>query len=108
MTVGELAAKLNLKTFNESDFDREITCGYCGDLLSWVMGRAKEGCVWFTVMNNINIAAVALLADAACIVIAEGSIPDEAVKKAAEDNDINILTSDLPVYELAVECSKLI
>ena len=47
MTVGELAAKLNLKTFNESDFDREITCGYCGDLLSWVMGRAKEGCVWF-------------------------------------------------------------
>ena len=103
MTVGELAEKLNLETFNEADFSREVTCGYCGDLLSWVMGRAKADCVWLTVMNNLNIAAVALLADAACVVIAEGSQPDESVKKAAEDNDINILKSDLPV-----ECSNLI
>ena len=40
MTIKDLVEKLELKILVEGDQDREITGGYCGDLLSWVMGRA--------------------------------------------------------------------
>ena len=43
MTVKELCEKLELKILVEGNLDREITGGYCGDLLSWVMGRAQGG-----------------------------------------------------------------
>ena len=38
--------------------DREITGVYIGDLLSWVMGRAKSGDAWLTIMSNINMKSV--------------------------------------------------
>ena len=43
MNVKELVEKLNLNVLVEGDMDREIKGGYCGDLLSWVMGRAESG-----------------------------------------------------------------
>lgn len=61
-----------------------MTGGYCGDLLSWVMGRAQEGDAWFTVMGNVNAVAVAVLADTACLVLAEDSpLDDDARQRAA-------------------------
>ena len=66
--------------------EREITGGFCGDLLSWVMGRAEEGQVWFTVMANINVVAVATLADFAAVVFCHGVRPQpEIVQKATEE-----------------------
>ena len=58
MTVKELAAKLNLTYLcNEDVADvKEINGCYCGDLLSWVMGRAQADNAWITIMSNINIA----------------------------------------------------
>mgnify|MGYP007070152685 CR=1 FL=1 len=38
MTVKELSDALELKVFYMEEEDREIEGGYCGDLLSWVMG----------------------------------------------------------------------
>ena len=46
MTVKDICEKLNLKILVEGDLDREIKSGYCGDLLSWVMGRAQSGDCW--------------------------------------------------------------
>ena len=39
MTVEQLAENLRLQTLVAGDGSREVTGGYCGDLLSWVMGR---------------------------------------------------------------------
>jgi len=40
MTVQELAEKLSLKILaGRESLDREVTGGYTGDLLSWVMSR---------------------------------------------------------------------
>lgn len=108
MNVKEFIEKYELEVFCEGDLEREITGGYCGDLLSWVMGRAKEGDAWMTVMNNINIVAVACLADVACIVVTENSQPDEAVKEAAEKNEITILKTERTTYEMAVLCSEIL
>ena len=62
MNIKEAVEKLNLNILVEGDMEREITDCYIGDLLSWVMGRAKEDSIWLTVMGNINAIAVATLA----------------------------------------------
>lgn len=108
MTVGKIAEALSLKAYSLTDESREITGAYIGDLLSWVMGRAKSGDAWITIMSNVNIAAVAALADTACIILAEGVTLDESVVEVARNKGINILGSEEPAYEIAVKLSQLI
>ena len=59
MTVKQLAEKYSFEVLSMPDPDKEIKGGYCGDLLSWVMGRAEASNVWLTIMTNMNIAAAA-------------------------------------------------
>ena len=108
MTVREFAEKIGLQTAVEADLDREITGGYCGDLLSWVMSRAQSGDCWFTVMGNINAVAVSVLADCACIVLCENAPLDDAAKQKAQQQDVNILLSEQNSYTLSAALSKLL
>ena len=108
MTVEELAKKTGLATVTLPDKDREISGAYVGDLLSWVMGRASSDNAWITIMSNINVIAVATLADVGCIIFSEGVIPDEELVKVAEAKGINLLTSSLPSYETALKISEFV
>ena len=108
MTVNELANKAGLKPVLVPDGDREVCGAYCGDLLSWVMGRAQSDNVWITIMSNLNVIAVASLSDVSCVLLAEGVELSEDAKKAAEEKDINILVSEKSTYELAVLLGSLI
>ena len=108
MKVSELKNALGLEILSLPKPDREINGAYAGDLLSWVMGRAEEDCAWATIMTNVNVVAVASLVDVACAVICENSeIGDDVVKTAAEKG-VNMLRTELPIYEFCVELSKLI
>ena len=100
MTVAELTKELALSTFVMDDDAREVTGGYTGDLLSWVMGRAQADEAWVTIMSNNNIVAVASLTDVACVILAEGVCPDEGVSETAKQRGVNILGSALSAYEL--------
>ena len=102
MTVQNLATLNGFTALNLPDPDREITGAYAGDLLSWVMGRAKEGDAWITIMSNINVAAVASLADVACVVFSEGVDPDGQLLAAAKAKGINLIKSECPTFETAV------
>ena len=75
MTVQELTGALSLTVYHLEAPDRPVTSGYAGDLLSWVLGRAERDCAWLTIMSNQNVAAVALMAEAACVVLTEGGGP---------------------------------
>ncbi len=101
MTVGGFAEKYGLKLVVPAEPEREITGGYVGDLLSWVMGRASAGDAWITIMSNINIAAVAALTDVACVVLAEGVEADEKVLAVCEDKGINLLYSQRTSFEIS-------
>lgn len=101
MTVEQLSEKYVFDPVVMADGTREITGGYTGDLLSWVMGRAHSGDVWITIMSNINIAAVAALTDAACILLAEGVLLDDNVRSVAQDKGINVLSSKKSAFELS-------
>ena len=108
MTVGELAKKLSLEPQAVFEEERKITGVYIGDLLSWVMGRAESGDAWITIMSNINVVAVATLADVACVILAEGVTLSEDVRATAAQKGVNIYSSPQKAYELAVALAELL
>lgn len=103
LTVEKLAEELGLAVMELPEGGREITGGYAGDLLSWVMGRAQPGDAWVTIMSNMNVSAVAQLTDVACVVFAEGVVPDKEAVTKAELHGINLLGSSKGVFELCAE-----
>lgn len=109
MKLSELIKELNLTVLTAENYtDRKIGGCYIGDLLSWVMGRAKQNDVWITIMNNINIVAVASLADCACVLLCEGVSADGDVIGKADEEGIVILKSEKTAYELAAAISGVI
>ncbi len=108
MTVKQLALHQGFTTVSLPDPDREIKNVYIGDLLSWVMGKAQEDDAWITIMSNINVVAVASLADTACVILAENVILDDATIKAAEEKGINIISSPQSAYQIAKFLSTVI
>ncbi len=107
MTVKELSENIGLDILCGNP-DREFTGVYTGDLLSWVMSRLTEDKIWITIMSNLNVIAVASLADAACVILAEGVLPDPEALEAAKSKDVTLLSSKLDAYSLCVKISKLI
>ena len=108
MTVNELSGNPDFSAVFIADGDREITGGYAGDLLSWVMGRASEGDAWVTIMSNVNIVAVCTLADPACIVLSEGVKPDEETLRRAKEQEVNIISTTLDTFEACVRIAALL
>lgn len=101
MTVSALISSLALQVFHLADGERSITGGYCGDLLSWVMGRAPEGTVWMTIMSNGNVAAVASLSDVACVLLTEGVSPDPDLLEKARGHGVTVLGCSAGTYAAA-------
>ncbi len=108
MTVKELSKKLNLKEINCADANFELNTVYAGDLLSWVMGRAKSGNVWVTIMSNINVIAVASLCDVSTVILSEGVTLDADALERAKSQNINIFSTDKTTYEICAEISKIL
>lgn len=100
MTAQALCEKYVFKVLSMPEPEKNVQGGYVGDLLSWVMGRAKEENVWITIMSNINVAAVASLADVGLVLFAEGVIPDDSVIKTAESKGVNMASVELPAFEI--------
>jgi len=109
LTVAELAEKLNLKFIAGTVGSTNVIEGaYVGDLLSWVMGRAKESDAWITIQGHENIIAVAALAAVSCVVVCESAELYGRTAEKAEREGIPLLTSELPAYELAVKLHEIL
>lgn len=104
MTVKELIEKTGFRVIHEGEAAAEATVekAYCCDLLSVAMSRVPEGAAWVTVMSNLNTLAVASLTEAACVIIAEGAAVDENVAAKAKEQDITLLSTELPVFDAAL------
>ena len=108
MLVKDLLNKENFKPLAVCDPDREINGVYIGDLLSWVMGRASADQAWITIMSNVNVLAVASLTDVACVILADGSVPEAQVIERAQAQDVNLFVSQHPSYEVCAALGKRI
>lgn len=103
MTVNDLAQalSLNILSGDAEALTRPVEGGYCGDLLSWVMGRAPQDGAWITIMSNLNVAAVASLADISCVILAEGVSPDAPLLERATGENIVLLQSGEAAFDIA-------
>ena len=103
MKVQDLINQPGFQVQNQGEnLQREIFTPYCCDLLSIAMGKMPADSAWVTVMGNINTLAVATLADAACIVLAEGSRLDEPALNKAKEQGITVLATELPIFDAAL------
>ena len=107
MQLKEVIQKMDLEILNKADFKAEVKGCYIGDLLSNVMAQAQAGDIWITIQGHQNIIAVALLADAAAVIVAESAEVDEKAIKRAAEKEVNLLRSKLSAYKLAQEFTKI-
>ncbi|MGD8500135.1 MAG: DRTGG domain-containing protein [Phycisphaerales bacterium] len=101
MKLKELIQKLNLSVRSaKGNLDREVTGGYASDLLSDVLAHGEEGNLWITLQIHQNIVAVASMKNLAGIVLVNGREPEQETIEKAEAEDIAIMVTDLPTFEL--------
>lgn len=102
-----LAKELELTVYN-SGKSREVTHGYSGDFLSWVLAKVDRDCVWLTVMNNVNVAAVATLKEVSCVVLTDSVKPDAMLLKKASEAGLMLCGSDKNSFSLANDIGRLL
>ncbi|RLC52291.1 MAG: hypothetical protein DRZ79_01415 [Candidatus Cloacimonadota bacterium] len=83
-----------------------VNDGYVSDLLSDVMGNAKAGQVWITIMRHLNVIAVASLTNLSAIVFAKNMIPEPTVISKANEEGICLISSPLSAFVLAGKLYK--
>ncbi|MCR4419297.1 MAG: DRTGG domain-containing protein [Clostridia bacterium] len=102
MTVAEIAQALGLRLLaGAGGLDREVRYGYASDLLSDVVARAPKGCLWLTLQTHENVVAVALLVDAAGVVITGGREPGANICSRAEAEGLPLFASPASTFELS-------
>lgn len=108
MTVQELVDRMELTPVALPHPETEVLSGFVGDMPSWVMGNASEGCAWVTILNNRNIAAVAVLLEMACVIVTTGVVISEEVAAVAMEQDVNILSTDLSSFDTVARMAELL
>jgi predicted transcriptional regulator len=102
MTLREIVRKLDLTVVSESSgMDAGVPRGYASDLLSDVIANALKDDVWVTIQVHPNIIAVAVLKEIAGIIVAGGRKLQQDTVEAARKQNVALMASDLPVFEIA-------
>lgn len=108
MLVSELVEALGLEVLaGQQGLNTEMKGVYVCDLLSWVMSKLEKGNCWITIQTHINIVAVALLGEAACILIPENAKVDDNTIEKANEEQIPLLRSPLNAYQLIKKIGEL-
>lgn len=108
MTVAEIVKELDLRVYAGENLKEKAAKGcYIGDLLSLAMSKVEINNIWITIQTNVNIVAVASLTEAACIIIADGCVPDEKTIEKAKEQDIVILGGEISAYNAAVKLAGM-
>lgn len=107
MTLADFEKELNLKRLTQ-EVSGEVEGCYACDLLSWVMSHGSPKDAWITVMNNINVIAVAVLIEVGCVIMPEGITAAEDVIERANKEGVTIYSSEMSTYELCWRINKLL
>lgn len=101
MKLQEIIDSLSLRVETPTaDLSHEVTGAYVSDMLSDVMGNSKEGYLWITLQVHLNIIAVASLKGLAGIILVNSRVPAEDTLKKAVAENIPIMSTPLPSFEL--------
>jgi predicted transcriptional regulator len=109
MRITEIKEKLDLIVLSgHNGLSEEITGGYVSDLLSDVMGNAKEGQIWITLQTHQNIIAVASLKDLAAVIIVKGAQPEADTIEKSNAENIPVLSTELDTFNIAGRLYELL
>lgn len=109
MKITDIIEKLDLKVLAGRDgLSAQITGGYVSDLLSDVMGNAREGQVWITLQTHQNIIAVASLKDLAAIIIVKGASPESETIEKSNIENVPVLSTTLDTFTIAGRLFELL
>ena len=109
MKIEDLVQALQLEVKCGKDYlNREVTGGYTGDLLSDVMGNAREGYIWITRQVHQNIVAVASLKELAGLILINSCQPAPDTLEKAEAEKIPVMVSGLPAFEISGQIYNLL
>ncbi len=108
MNISKLLEIDSLVMLNKGDLSLEISSIFCCDLLSIAMTKCPEDSVWITVIGNVNTIAVATLAKAGCVILAHNQALDNMSLQKAQEENITIFTTELPIYEVAIKLHELL
>lgn len=109
MTVSDIVKELGLKVFSgEKGLSNEVTGGYVSDLLSDVMGNAREDQIWVTLQIHQNVMAIASLKDMAAVVLVKGLEPNENTVRHSNNENIPILGTSLGTFEITGKLYELL
>jgi predicted transcriptional regulator len=109
MKICDIAKELNLSVISgENGMEREVSGAYVSDLLSDVIGNAKEGSVWITLQIHHNVVAVASLKDLAAVIIVRGAKPDDETIRRSNEEHIPVLSTSSDTFTIAGELFNLL
>ncbi|MGB9866652.1 MAG: DRTGG domain-containing protein [Bacillota bacterium] len=108
MTVGEICKQLGLTLCTNVGAERQVTGGYCSDLLSDVLANAKPGDLWLTIQTHINVVAVASLIGVAGVIMTSGRRPEQATVEKAEKEGVPLILSGESSFETAGKLYRLL
>ena len=101
MLLADLVEKLDLEVRSaRGNLGIEVTGGYASDLLSDVIANSRKGNVWVTLQVHQNVVAVATMKDLAGIILVRGREPEEDTVQKAETENIPVMISRRPTFEL--------
>jgi predicted transcriptional regulator len=101
MKITDIIPILDLKVISgHKGLSNEITGGYVSDLLSDVMGNAREGQIWITLQTHQNVIAIATLKDLSAVIIVKGSMPEEDTIEKSNIENIPVLTTGLDTFTI--------
>ncbi len=108
MTLADVVEKLGLDVKTGSQrLDVPVTRGYISDLMSDVMANAREGDLWVTLQIHQNIVAVAVMKSLSGIILVNGREPQEETLRKAVSEQIPVLVSSMPAFELVGQLYQL-
>ena len=101
MHLGEITRQIELEVkAHGGRLDGEVRGGYAGDLISDVLANAHEGDLWVTLQTHQNTIAVASMKGLAGVVLVNGRQPEEDTLQRAKEENVPLLVSSLPAFEL--------
>lgn len=87
--------------------NKPIAGGYACDLLSLVVSKINSNAVWFTILNSINVIAVATLAECVCVMLTDGVEMESRLLERAKEKGVCVLSTLLPTYEASAALADL-
>lgn len=113
MTIHEIvsglpAIYLTPELPEDPPFKRQILGGYACDMLSLVISGVNSDEAWFTILNSMNVVAVAVLSECALVVLTGGVTMEPDVILRATEKSVVVVSTQLSTYAACVRLNALL